>query len=85
MKYPNYGINRTNTTNECRLCGKVAPSSCTGGLPCSVIPSFIVEAGLGQFGVRETENDCRVIARCDTFEDAIRVARLLVAEASPNA
>ena len=51
---------------------------------CSVMPSFIVEAGLGQFGVRETENDCRVIARCDTFEDAMRIAKLLVAETSPN-
>ena len=64
--------------------GVRAPSSCTSGPTCSVMPSFIVEAGLGQFGVRETENDCRVIARCDMFDDAMRIARLLVAETSPN-
>ena len=51
---------------------------------CSVIPDWIVESGLGQFGIRETNDDCRVIARCDTFKDAMRIAKLLNAE-TPNA
>ena len=51
---------------------------------CSVMPDWIVEAGLGQFGIRDANNDCRVVARCDTFKDAMRIAKLLNAE-TPNA
>jgi len=50
---------------------------------CSVMHDWIVESGLGQFGIRETNDDCRVIARCDTFKDAMRIAKLLNAE-TPN-